>query len=944
MSTTQTATLGEPAASIPRGAVRPVVYSLFFISGGMGLVYEVVWLRSLALIFGNTTLATSTCLAVFMGGLALGSYVFGRMADRHRNPLRLYGWLELGTGFWCALSPTLLHGVQKAYVAIYTSLPAGSAVGVAIQFLLCCLVLIVPTSLMGGTLPVVVKVVTERFEHTTASVGILYAGHTFGAVAGCAAAGFFLLPAMGLSRTVYAAAVVNTVIGLVMFFLSRAPRVVRARPLERVAESPPGEARGRLLHVLLVAFGLSGFAALALEVAWARTLCMAWGSSVYGFTTLLTCYLAGLALGSLLFAKLYADRAIGPAWFAGCELIIGSTSLALTYLFGLLPHAFTYIVSGFRESMSALMGVDFVVCMALLAVPTLFMGANFPIVARICSSNLAELGQGVGRVYAANTVGAIAGAFLAGFVLIPGIGLRGTLLLASGLYLLIGCGVLLISYELRASRGWWAAAFALAGAAGALLVPDWSRIAMSSAVFLKGALLDPANAEVKFYQEGSTCTVSVTRDTLRDMISLRVNGKVDASTGISDMYTQLLLGHLPMMIADNPKRGLVIGLGSGVTAGAALSHGLERLDCVEIEPAVARAARLFAPWNRGVLEEPRFQLIAADGRSHALASRNRYDVIISEPSNPWIAGVSSLFTVEHFRACRAALRPGGVMCQWLQTYSLSRSDLKMVMRSFLEVFPEATVWYSTASDLLLIGGEGLQRPDYHGWGKRIADRQVLQEALRSVEVYSAGGLSASLLLDNAAARKFVAGASLNTDDLPSLEFSAPRSLYVNTEASNLEALSKLRPPVGSALDGIPRRGHAEAAFHFDAGKALAYKAEVAGGYESEYALAIEEFKKAILLEPGWEDAHLELARTYEKSNQVLKAWHSLQLALMVSPNSARAHYAMGRLYEWQEMPEEAVRFYRRAAELEPREKKYGEARDRLARELSQPTPGSAPGA
>ena len=782
----------EAADTTPKPDLDPklirTIRTVFVLSGASALFYQVIWLRLLSTFFGNTTLALSVCLTAFMSGLALGSYLFGRWADRYRRPFRTYALLEIVIGLYGFFSPNLLKLVKAGYIALAGQWALDSLPLVLFQFLACFFVLLIPTSLMGGTLPIMTRGVVKRLENLGRELAWLYGLNTFGAAAGVLLVGFFLLPILGLHASVCLAAITNLAIGLVVVRLDArmqaAPQQEQTQtevPQSR-AVTPPKPLPRALLYILIVGFGLAGFSGLALEVAWARALCVYMGGSVYAFSAVLFAVLVGLALGSVLVTRLFVRYRTSLAWFAVIELAAGFTTLLLTFVYNYLAQVFHLIVTYYNHNYPALLFLEVSVILAFLLLPTVLAGAAFPVLSRLLIQDERRLSRGVGLLYSANTLGCIVGSFAAGFVLIPLIGMRTTVLLCAACYVVTGAAVLMYPRG-RTRLAGGAALVALAGAL--LLTPSWRRDLMSAGMFdasiTVSSVLAPSAFTVRYYREGSVCTVSVIRHE-DGVMSLRVNAKPDASSSGLDRLTQVMTAHLPMLLADRTDKVLVVGLGCGASAGAATLHPAKRIDCVEIEPAVAEAARLFTNVNHNVFADPRFHLIFADARNYLAASREQYDVITSEPSNPWVAGVASLFTVEHFQACRDRLAEDGIICQWLHLYGMSPDDFLSIVSAFIKVFPDATLWGADTggSDLVLIAKRHPWKVDFPRLSARMTKFPRVQEDLRAEGLDDPYMFIASLLRGPGDLQRMAAAGQANTDDLPTLEFSAPRNLYRTT--------------------------------------------------------------------------------------------------------------------------------------------------------------------
>jgi len=783
-----------------------VVLACFFLSGATGLIYEVVWCRRLTLVFGVTVLAYSTVLAAFLGGLALGSLILGRLADRRTDHLRVYAVLEGGVGLICFLTPWLFRLVERAYVAIYPGIENGVWAQHMVRFALAAAVMLVPTALMGGTLPVLSRARVHRLGEVGTGVGALYGINTLGAVLGAGAAGFFLLPTVGLRGSIYLAAVVNLGIA-VMAFATYTAQPKDAPAAEGGAPEEPLPAFRRASHAaLLLAYGLSGAAALTYEVVWTRILALAFGTSVYAFSGMLVAFLAGIALGSIVPAAkrlAWADRLGNPfVWFGLIEVAIAALVTLATPLLDRLPFVFLAMLRTFGPRFWALQFGAVAVAFLIMLPPAALMGFAFPLVTRMATEGIGALGRRLSAVYAANTFGTVVGSFAAGFILIPLIGARWTLAVAVGLNALVGTAYLLGSLRRQpvlAPVGLGMAA--LAGLAW-LTMPDWNHYVLSAGAYVPhyaGAYLhgDPRQMmeqkKLLYYRDALTATLSVTRveapdpadptgRTLRRIVSLQINGKTDASTG--DLSTQLMHGHLPLLLCNDPRSVLMIGLASGCTLGAVEQHRqVQHIDCVEIEPRMVEVTPWFREVNRNCLADRRARLIINDARNFVLVSREQYDVLTSEPSNPWVAGIANLFTLEHFRLCRDRLAPDGVFCQWVPIYNLAPQDFRCILATFQSVFPNSSVWIfpDLPSDAYLIATAKPLKIDVVELTQRVARPEVAKD-LAEAKLYDAWDILGGYLFGPNVMAALAQGQEFNSDDFPRLEFSAPLQLY-NTSAA-----------------------------------------------------------------------------------------------------------------------------------------------------------------
>ncbi len=771
-----------PASS--GGLHRGLVLACFLVSGGTALAYEVVWVKMLTLVFGTTVLSVGSVLASYMAGLALGSSYWSRRADRTTRPLRLYALLEFSIALSALLTPLLFQAIQTLYKALFVGGFSDFSLLSVARFLLCLPALLLPTFLMGGTLPVLARFYTSSLARIGRGAGDLYGVNTFGAVLGTLLAGFALVPALGVKGTLVGAAAVNALVALVAYLLSRmAPRLAPAEP----APSPACLDAERAILVVLLGFAVSGFSAMILEVAWTRALVQVFGNSTYAFTTMLAAFLIGLALGAAVAGRLI-DRARYPFFaFATLELAIGIWSAVATPLIEWLPHVFLHAYQRFQGAFGPLQLTQFVVCCLLMLPTTMALGAVFPVVSKIFSSRAGGAGRSVGIPYAANTLGTVLGALLAGFLFLPRLGVESSLVLASALYLLVWLAVLLTSREtvlrplpLAALGGLGVivcARLALAPldpqvmTAGVYVYPEYFLGAIKGKVSMEAVM---RTKDVLYYREGYSASIAVFR--LPDgALSLQTNGKTDAST--ADLATQRALAHLPMLLSPQAKEVLVVGLASGCTVGSTSLYPVERVDCVEIEPAMLEAARFFLPWNHNCLADPRLHLLLQDARNYVLMSNRQYDMITAEPTNPWIAGVNNLFTREYYRQCRARLRPGGIMCQWLPAYNFTAQELRTALATFAAVFPHVTLWSfpRLRTDLFALGSDQPLDLDPAALAEVMA--KINPEEFESMGTPDLWTFLGGLLHDEAAVQAFCAGAPLNTDEHPRLEYSTPLHLH-----------------------------------------------------------------------------------------------------------------------------------------------------------------------
>lgn len=782
---------------------------LFLMSGATGLVYEQVWTRELIFVFGGTTYAITTVLVCYMAGLGLGCYLGGRASHRVARPGWCYGVLEVAIGLYAIAVPLLLSLMEPLYRAVYPHAAGSEHWLTAARFLLSAGVLLIPTTAMGATLPLLVHQFAADGTRTGRNVGRLYGINTLGAVLGTVAAGFWMIPALGLTAATRAAALVNVAVGLAAMVLFHRVRASEPGTLEptpgagaRLASLPSasGSDGARQTRAVLVVFALSGFASMVYQVTWTRALVMCLGSTTYSFTCILAAFILGLALGSLALAP-FVDRWKRHAAALGVvQLAIALSAVGVLPLYSRVPAAVHAIVFG-AESYGRVLAVEFALVIALTLVPTLLMGATFPLVTRAIAANDRSAAAATGRAYAVNTIGTILGSFLAGFVLIRVVGGQNAIVLAAMCN--AGAGAwLLLRVDPRASRP--APYIPLAALAMVPLIAfaagGWDRQALTSAPFLKKD--QPLDAqlvhEVVYYRDGVDMSVAVSlwpgeRPDVPG-VSLSVNGKADASTLHTDMVTQLMLGHVGALFDEGGRRACVVGLGSGMTLAAIARYpGYEQIDCAELSEEVIYAAReYFGRYNWGVVDDPRVRMIRADGRNHLLLTDRTYDLIVSEPSNPWIAGVSNLFTREYFELVKRRLAPDGWFCVWLHGYCMSQRDFRAIVNTMFTQFDSISVWeLSAEADYLFLMSPTPRAAPADVLMRRFAEPRVREDLYR-VAFSRLDQVLARFITADAPLRDWAAGAPLNTDDNALLEFSAPRNMFRSEQFEIADALYELR--------------------------------------------------------------------------------------------------------------------------------------------------------
>jgi spermidine synthase len=919
---------------MPPAALR-LALAAAVLSGAAALVYEVVWLRMLGLVVGHAVDALTAVLAAFMTGLALGAALFGRLAGRLRKPLATCAWLEGGVAAYAVLLPLALAALPGA------SLPLRAAFGLGYdgwglsQTALACALLLPPTVLMGGTLPLLSQGAGGGHAAPARVAGALYALNTCGAVLGALAAGYWLLPTAGNRATGWIAAGANLTAAALLLAASRGTPLARADAHNRAFDAERSSALdsaaggpGGPAWVVPAAMAVSGAAAMVFEVAWTRALSLVIGSSTYAFSAVLVAVLVGIAAGSAVYVWRWGGRPAGPAALGVIEAGVGGLAALALLGFERLPD---FLLAGLRWSAKPgwVALLQLALSAGVLLPAMLFIGASFPCALSAAVGRGSRVGRQVGRLYAANTAGAVAGVILGGLVLVPGWGVHAALKTAIVATLLLAAALLAVSG--RGARRLVPAALSVVAAGAVVLAPAWDSRVMSSApaVYAKtylgageGRRLSQIVAEetVLFYRDGRSGTVAVTRQ--GPHMLLRINGKIDAGT-VRDMPTQLMAAHLPLLVHPSPRTVFILGLGSGVTAAAVARHPVERVDVLEIEPAVIEASRFFAGEQDGALDDLRVRVAIGDGRSFLLSAGPRYDVIISEPSNPSVQGMAGLFSAEFFALAKERLRPGGMMLQWVQSYNLAPDDLKMVVATFRTAFPATSVWEPTPGDFLLLGRAEPAPLDLGRLRARWGALPRVRADFERLGIRGWAGMLGFFALDENDAARLGAGAGLNTDDRLPLEFNAPRSLYVDTSLPNRVLIGWFRR--ASLPEFTP-----ESAREIDRAESR-YWVGVGCLRRGAPADALAQFERALAVDPAHAASAVGASTAVLQLGRPIDALAFARRALARDPAQPAALFLAGAASWWLGQTNEAGRFFERAAALEPQNAEFRGALERFRR-------------
>ncbi len=734
---------------------------LLFASGAAGLVYQVAWVRLLGLAFGVTLYAISTVLAAFMAGLAIGSLVGGRRADLTTRPLRWYGCVELGVGFTALLTPWAFRVLQDVYAGAAQVVEAPLLVG-TLRAALAFAVLLVPTALMGATLPLAVRGVRRQhaLRGDSWAMALLYATNTAGAIVGCLLSGFVLIGRLGLNETITFAACANGVAGVGGLLLSRADGLTK-RPLIRPPRelSPAGQADSRS-RVPLVAFAISGGISLAYEVVWSRILAVLFDSSVYGFVLMLATVLAGIAIGGALgglFTRWRTSGRQATVTFGVLELGIGLAAVLALTAFGSVYSELLAVRDSGTPLLARFVRTDLrlmaTLCVLTVLPAALLMGATFPVAARLWAAGSSSLGQRLGGIYAGNVAGAIVGSLAAGFVLVPVLGAHDSLLLLALANVCVG-GALVVSTGRRA------VGVVLSGASAAIVGIGALGPPIHELVFHEHF----PDMQLLAYWEGLENTVSVARDS-SGVQTLFTNSRGQTNDSPDLVRYHQVMGHLATLLAPSRSpRALVVGLGAGATPGAMAQHTGAQIDVVELSPSIVAAAPYFRVANADVLARSNVHLTLDDGRNFLLRNHQPYDVVTADVVHPYDAGATNLYSVEYFSLVARSLSPNGIMVQWVSPGTAFEHSL--IVRTFLAAFPNATLWLGGD---LLIGSPSPLAVSRSELEARLAD-PAARDALAAVGFNHAQDVLAQFRGSSEELHAYAADGPILTDDHPILEY------------------------------------------------------------------------------------------------------------------------------------------------------------------------------
>ncbi|SVA70718.1 uncharacterized protein METZ01_LOCUS123572 [marine metagenome] len=765
------------------------VASLFFFSGFVSLLYQVIWMRYLALFFGSDVFSAAISLSAFMGGLSLGSYIAKKIVDRIKNHLLYYGIIEIAIGLYAFFFNDFLFSfkpfLKDIYQEYYLTTPS---LYQGFRIFTAALVLIFPTALMGATLPLIVKGFVKTEFELGKYAGFFYSINTVGALAGTLLSAFFLLPTFGLFLTTKIGVVLNILIGVSAIIaiksftldgLSNRKEESTQQQKDSLYQYEEGSSRMALLAIFF-----SGLAALALEVILTRVLTLSFSTTVYSFPIMLSCFLFGIFFGSYIVSRTIDSRRNVVEYFGIIEVLIAFSVMLVGLLSYLVPSIFGkflwFIIGLFQNSFSISSVVSkFIVSGLLITFPAILFGATFPIAVKICTPNAEAAGYGTGRVYAANTAGSIFGSLLAGFILIPIFGSRISFIIISGIFLTVGVYLLFAQNCKYSSSKARQTAVNLGVATFAIGICIFF---LPRQTVMNYNLQTTTQPELIYHGEGTAHSIDIVRGQSKKIIMM-VDGNIEADTSDVQRRHFILKGHLPIMLAPTPDEVAVVGLGLGITLAASEKNPKSKsISLIELNPQMVDAHQYIKNVTDGILEKQKISLRIDDGRNFFSMTDQKFDIITADPIHPRISGVGFLFTKEYYQDIKSRLRKGGIICQWMPMYRISKKSFDVAFRTFSEVFENSSFWYVRGHGLFVASLDEFKI--YYPKITKQMNSPIVANDLSSIDIHNEKDFLAHMLMGPKQIKAYLDSlqdTTINTDNNAYLEYKTPAEFLKKTK-------------------------------------------------------------------------------------------------------------------------------------------------------------------
>ncbi len=762
--------MNDKRSRIPSG----VVLSIAFLSGFAALLYQMVWIRKFGLVFGVQVLSLSAVLTAFMTGLALGSYGFGKLADRVKRTYLLLLFIESGLALFAFGFPFLFGKLEILYKIVCPDDPSRTDAIQGIRFVFAFIFLLIPCLLMGGTLPVLSRMVIRNIGSLGRDFSKLYAANNLGAFFGCFLTGFLFIKNFGVPQTIWIGTILNLSIILAITVTRGTWKNIGFADDAAIKTGERTEFKVMhqgLVRTLLWVFALEGFTTLGFEVLWTRILVeYSYDKTVYLYTVIIMSFIGGLSLGSYLISK-FIDRLESPAAFLGyTELLIGLVSLMLLFLTKRTMPALM-LQRESLESWYELSGREYLLIFAALSVPVVLMGMTFPLVGRVYANTLQKLGNRIGFLGFLDTIGSVAGSVITGFLLIPVLGVSTSFIIMVVVNLILGSVVILKINEYSVAGRTITISLTVLVFCGFIMV-------MPRGDYFKSKAAQIPEQKIYYYREGAGGTVTVQGYEL-GYKALSINGALFAYNTIDDLRSHRILGYMPFFFQPDSPRVLVIGYGMGITASCFRYDDIKQLHVAEIcSPVFEASSMWFSHLNHDILEDSVLQIIADDGRSWLQLTARQYDIITCDANHPRHS--TNLFTKEFFSICKSRLSENGVMCHWMPVNWLTEHEYKTVLRAFIDVFGNSSLWYVNRGVTLIVGTVKPLKIDLEKM-KRWFNQKGILEDLRETDILSPEMLLARLCMDKNQLAQYCNGITPNSDDHPGVEFGKVASMSPNVD-------------------------------------------------------------------------------------------------------------------------------------------------------------------
>jgi spermidine synthase len=770
----------------------PYLLLLFFLSGFAGLCYQVVWVRELSVIFGKTNAAITVVVSVFMLGLGLGSLFWGKRKIASQKLAGTFALLQFGIGAGSFILLLIFPFLSGIFQGLVRQLNLSFTLILFFIFLLCAVLMFIPTFLMGGTFPIISQLYIRNEANVGKGIGLLYGLNTFGGILGAGLTGYFLIGLIGQRETQIAAILINIIIGI--WFLKMrdpAPVKIQQKKQEQITRTPAAKHLALEKFLVPAAF-FTGFAGLAYEILWTRALATFTSNSIYSFSSILVVYLTGIGIGSYIYSKYLSKNTPSIPLLVILQFIIFFIVAITAFFLNDIPVFLKPFAGLMKFPVLRMVFPGLLLSALIMFIPTVLMGITFPLICKMYTDSLDHLRARIGKIFFYNTLGSMAGPVAAGFILLPLVGVMKALIITSLVnFLLALWGSFFI--EKSAQRKRWLIAACIIFA-GVILLPFMA--GKSSRILPPSIFRNPNTVhELKYYKETIDGTVVVVEDKKTGVRGCYVNNNAVCGVTYDALKVVHYMGHLPMLFNPGAKNALIIGFGIGVTTSAVAQHALDYIDCVEICPGVREAAPLFEKFNQKVWRNPKVNFIAGDGRNYLLLAPKKYDIISCDPVHPSL-GSGSLYSKEYFELCKSRLNPEGVISQYLPLHKLAVNDLKTLLNTFHSVFPHSMIWLAQTHGVLIGSPRELRLSfaDIRDITGRIDDPFFKDPYL----------LAATLLMNRAGIKNFIKNHSpVHTDNRPILEYFSPQSVHAAHQYNNIIELLRRRQPPGQLITDVP---------------------------------------------------------------------------------------------------------------------------------------------